>query len=365
MIRLLRTFAGFLLASIALLAALIAAFAVIAMTLVWWREGRLDERDMALLRRAVPAAVVSGLCTWAGFRLAHGKRHPGEARNASFTLVRSKDGRQEKFVAVFSGVTYLAGFGGWLWTRAEGEPWLRALQVAGWLGLVYLGLHLRILLHELGHLVAAGLVRLNVMTVRVGAGWRLWSTQNRSGVRWEWRLRPTGGWVEAHHRDEAGFRWRQFVFVAGGPVVDAMLITILWLTLYHHGNNSSVMPQKLAPSSGDAVAFVLFCALTFSAAIGLIPHRVSIDSRQLHSDGWWLVKLWFLPATTVHAMVFGQAGAWIWSLWNAGKREEAHEELAGTLRRYPQHALAMALLEARLHREAKDLAVDAIRLERG
>ena len=365
MIRFLRNFVGFVLASVALLATLIAAFAVIAMTLVWWREGRLDERDLELLRRGAIAALVGGMCTWAGFRLAYGKRHPGEARNASFTLVRSKAGRQEKFVAVFSAVVYLVCFGGWLWTRAEGEPWLRALQVAGWLGLVHLGLHLRILLHELGHLAAAVFVRLNVTTVRVGAGWRLWSTQTQGGVSWEWRLRPTGGWVEAHHQDEASFRWRQFVFVAGGPVVDALLIATLWLTLYHHGNNSSVVPQKLAPSCGDSVAFVLFCSLALSALIGLIPHRVSIDARQFHSDGWWLAKLCFLPATTIHTMVFAQAGARIRSLWNTGKREEAREELATTLRCYPQHALAVALLEARLHREAKDLAAEAICLERG
>lgn len=117
MIRFLRNFVGFVLASVALLATLIAAFAVIAMTLVWWREGRLGERDLELLHRGAIAAVVGGACTWARFRLAHGKRRPGEARNASFTLVRSKDGHQEKFVAVFSGVVYLAGFGGWLWTR--------------------------------------------------------------------------------------------------------------------------------------------------------------------------------------------------------------------------------------------------------
>ncbi len=365
MIRFLRTFVGFLLASAALLAALIAAFAVIAMTLVWWREGHLDERDMALLRRAVPAAVVSGLCTWAGFRLAHGKRRPDEARRSSFTLVRSRDGRQEKFVAVFSAGVYLAFFGGWLWTRAKGEPWSCALQVAGWLGLVYLGLHLRILLHELGHLAAASFIHLNATTVRIGAGLRLWSTQTRRGLGWEWRLRPTGGWVEAHHRDEAGFRWRQFVFVAGGPMVDILLIITLWLMLYHHGASPSAAPQKLAPTSGDAVAFVLFSSLALSALIGLIPHRVTIDSRQFHSDGWWLAKLWFLPATTIHTMVFGQAGARVRSLWNAGKREQAREELATTLRRYPRHALAVALLEARLQREAKDFSAEATCLERG
>ncbi len=355
MLHALRQFAGFLLAALALLVTLIGTFAVIAMGMVWWQDGGLGERERLLLSRGGGAMVAGALLTWAGFRLAHGKRGPADReRRHSFRLGRSKSGRQERFVEVFTLFVYLVFFGGWLWSRVEGEPWQRAGQVAGWLAVVYLGLHLRVLLHELGHLSAARLLRMEPATLRVGVGPKLQDRLGRSGLRWEWRLRPTGGWVEAFHPDESGFRGRQFRFVLGGPLVDALLIGALWMILRPAGGPS--IPPGAAPSAARAVAWVLFGVLALSAVIGLVPHRTFIDNRTLYSDGWWLLRVFFVPADRVCDWVGGQAFSRVVWLSSLGRSAEARTVLEVAATRYPERRGLMAMLAGRMHRQENDPA---------
>lgn len=347
--RLLRNFLGSLLAAVALLATGIASFIVIAMALVWWQEGRLNEQDMKGLGWASLAAAVGALFTWAGFRLARGRPKPGEARVPAFTLTRSPGGRQERFAEVFASVVYLVLFGGWLWSRVAGEPWARGAQVAGWLALVYLGLHVRVLVHELGHLGAARLLGMDLVHLRVGAGPTLWRGGDRAGLSWEWRLRPSSGYAEALHPGEEGFRRRQFLFVAGGPLADAVQLGLLWTLLPHPA--AGALPRVLAAAASLSVANVLLVTLATSATFSLVPHRIYQEGNKLsYSDGWWLCRLPFFPAARIREWIFGQAWVRVDRLWAAGRRPEAHAALADARHRYPEHAATLALVEGRICR---------------
>lgn len=354
-ILLLRNLLGFGLAAVAIMAAVIGFFIVIAMALVWWQEGRLGANDWGSLRWGGGIAVIGALLAWAGVRLAHGKRRPGEARVPSFTLVHSPDGRPERLAQRFVYVLCLGLLGVWLWGRSTGNPWARGLEVAGWLALVYLGLHTQVLLHEWGHLGAARLLGADLLALRVGAGPTLRRGRTRTGLAWEWRLWPTSGFALAVHPQAAGFRVRQFLFIAGGPLVDGLLIWALWSAL-PQPEGTWLGGRAFANSAGFGVVKFLLIAVTLSAAEGLVPHRVHLDDGVAHSDGWWLWKIAFLPAGQIRAWVFDQTWARVGHLWTLGRAEEAHAALTETAARYPERSASLGRLLGQMHREAGDPA---------
>ena len=69
--------------------------------------------------------------------------------------------------------------------RTSGSEWWRLLTAIGWILPIFLASHLRVLLHELGHLLAAQLLGMRKLKIQVGAGSLLLGQSTRSGLRWE------------------------------------------------------------------------------------------------------------------------------------------------------------------------------------
>ena len=63
-----------------------------------------------------------------------------------------------------------------------------------------------IFVHELGHLIAARLVRVKVRTLSVGFGPPLLSHKDRTGTTWKLSYFPFGGYVQLEERNRTGLQ---------------------------------------------------------------------------------------------------------------------------------------------------------------
>jgi hypothetical protein len=293
MTRLLRLLIGsicVLLAAAAILAALFAGFLVAAFISIWISERRLLQEDIHQLVRGAAVLVVSA-ATLAGVWWIGRRVLGSEIFASSFKRVSSKTGRTERLALDISTVAMFGLFAVWLYERVSGNEWMRLAQVSIWLVVVFLGMHVRVFLHELGHLWAAQLLGMRRSKIQVGAGPLLFGHSSGKGLTWEWRLWPQLGLVYAHQIGLSGFKWRQLGFVAGGPVVDACLI---WASYALIVRNFGRLVTAFTQSAAGVVAFILFWLTATSAFNGLIPHRVHFGMQKIYTDGYWLFRLLFL-----------------------------------------------------------------------
>ncbi|MGI9601991.1 MAG: site-2 protease family protein [Acidimicrobiales bacterium] len=126
---------------------------------------------------------------------------------------------------------------------------------------------LHIVIHELGHAVAAWAMRYRVIRIVSGVGPPLFSAQLGPTLV-ELRLFPAGGHMLAsarHSNDQAGARWREFLTVAGGPLATVMVILAA----------RTVMPADLV-------------------VVGSPGNEVAL-SEMLQRLGWWLLIANLIP----------------------------------------------------------------------
>lgn len=88
--------------------------------------------------------------------------------------------------------------------------------------LFWMFVHLAIIPHELGHLVAALLAGFKPAMLSFNSGRRIASLVVRYLVC-EIRALPGNGFVMATREHSPGWRWRAFVFIAGGPVANFLI----------------------------------------------------------------------------------------------------------------------------------------------
>ncbi|HVS00568.1 MAG TPA: site-2 protease family protein [Thermoanaerobaculia bacterium] len=109
-----------------------------------------------------------------------------------------------------------------------------------YLGILFL-LSFLILLHEVGHLVAAKLVGIPIADFSVGLGPKLW-TRRWKGTDYSLRALPLGGFVLPAMAEESEFRrialWRRILFFLGGPA--ANLATALPLLAVLNGTRQGL-----------------------------------------------------------------------------------------------------------------------------
>ena len=350
----LRRFVGGLLVGLAFLAT---TLAVIVFCLMAWlilhEPGAVETNEWQTLRWCVGIAAVGGLLMWLGSRMYRKKLKPGEARPPSFRLVESPSGRSERWIDRYSWLFWPFAVVLWIWEAVPADPGGRVALILVGVPVALLLLQGYILLHELGHCAAGTLLGLEPARLRVGGG-RLWASwQTRNGFRWEWGRRPAGGFMEMLHRDERGFRWRQFGFVAGGPLMDAALFATLQLVILPLCRGFLLPPALGALDAGVICRGLLFVQGAFLFG-NLMPQIFFFDGRWLHTDGWWLFRVLFFPTEKVREAVLAHLCAHLDLLWRSGRRAQAFEEIAATALRYPEHAAALLVSEALWHQETKD-----------
>ena len=287
-LRILAQAACLLVFSAGLVAVLVASFAIIGFSIVWYHEGLSQPSDRMMLAKAViwliGSSVVVALVWWLRCLSLVDK-----VKDQSFKLVESKSGRPEKLVQGATEIGFFALVLVHVWAVDQGTPVIQILHVAGWLSVAFVATHLRILLHELGHLTAAWLLGSDLRKIQVGIGPLLWSRSLENGLRCEWRLRPLGGYLLATHRGSEAFRIRQSVVVAGGPIADFILLFVSYrlITRAFGGLDTAFAGSRIGLF---AVAFFWWTA--FSAIGGLVPLRIWMGDRRMWTDGYWLLRLW-------------------------------------------------------------------------
>jgi hypothetical protein len=183
-------------------------------------------------------------------------------------------------------------FGFLVWGVAQGSPIAKAATVAFALVEGYVTTHGRILFHEMGHFLAARVLRFDRYKIQVGTGPLLWSHSFKSGLLFEWRASIRAGFVVALPRTDRRVRLRQFLFVIGGPAADLLLILAGYKLITHlYGGLSAGFENGTV----GFVIVVLFWFTAWSAFSGLIPHKIRINARELWTDGYWILRICFAP----------------------------------------------------------------------
>jgi tetratricopeptide (TPR) repeat protein len=165
-----------------------------------------------------------------------------------------------------------------------------------------------ILSHEAGHALAAWLLGLRVFSFTVGHG-RLLGWVRLLGVRWQLRVMPNAGLVEAAHPTLRFCRLKQFLVVLAGPLTNALLMAAaLWwwppTVLYRRA-----LAGELAV--GHFVALTFAWANFLSLLGTLLPIQLRQGGRLFSSDGRELLKIPFYPRAGLegsHSLYFARQG---------------------------------------------------------
>jgi len=274
-----RTILLFLVA-IGVLGAAAAGCCVAAMVIVWIAEGRLLAADRRILWWG--AAWFAGACAFvfSAWRVANVFGRPDD----SLRLTSSKS---ESAQPPWIGSALLFSLGAiFLWNFNGGPAVAKIPVLLGWLCLLMFAQHLHIFLHELGHFLAAWTLGFELRKMQVGVGTPVYCHSFGNGFRLEWRFWPSGGFMLATSPSPKNFRVRQFLYVAGGPFMDAVVLLIAYQLIF--GGGLSPAPLD-GPGAPFLLSFLGWLAMSFLG--NLIPQTVSISGQPMWSDAQWLWML--------------------------------------------------------------------------
>jgi Peptidase family M50 len=283
---------------------LLASFFVSAMVIVWFQEGALQSTDQKMLGQGAKWLLASGAVVTFAWWLR--RRIVANKDDDTFRLVASKTGRPENLAqGVFEILFFVCVVIG-LWAVTPASAIMKLPLVAAWFALAYLGMHGRIALHELGHLLAGWLLGMELRKVQIGIGPLLWSGSFSNGLFWEWRLWARGGFVVATHRSTKGYRARQFLVIAAGPLMDLVL---LWSSYQLIARAFGGLAAAFSQGAFGFTVWILFWSTVLSAIEGLVPYRLWMGHHKVWTDGYWLVRL--LTGSSGHVAELAQNSDWL------------------------------------------------------
>jgi Peptidase family M50 len=295
------------LVAVGFLAAVFASCGLILMFIVRCKEGALQATDWRVVtvsaKWLLASVVVTGGIWWLRCRTI-----PIEARGNSLRLTASKSRHGEEVGQLFFGIVLCAIFAWLVWGIARGSPATKVVTVVVTLAVALLLMHVRIFIHELGHLFVAWMLRFELHKIQVGTGPSLCSFLFKKGLLFEWHLSPKAGFVIAFPQADKNLRLLQLMFVVAGPLADLLVIlTGYKLITGLYGSLGAAFDQGTAGFG----AVVLFWWTVFSAVSGFIPHKVRIGGHDIWTDGYWILRLCFTPTKhkTEWALYFGRKRA--------------------------------------------------------
>ena len=316
----------------------LAALAVVGTTLWPWFHGEpLTRQARVNLSTLGPICAALGAGIFAAGRYLL-RRGAGQGDSA-FSRAAGPRRRHAVFNVASNTFCWPLVAGLWFLVRDHPDtPATPGAAVAGALA-VYAGYQLVICCHELGHLGAAALVGLELHTFQVGTGPRLFSRRLGS-LLVEWRALIGGGFVRAGDGEERGWRWRRWLFVAGGPAVHGVVCLALgWWLWRHVGSPRGVGWRWLAIAWwGDAPAFFALWVLCLTGWLWLfsvLPRAARVDAMPLRTDGYWLLHIPRLPQAAVRQQVVASLAQSAQQCWARDLRDRAWERIRHLQARYP------------------------------
>jgi hypothetical protein len=270
--------------------ALLSGMVAAAMVVGWIHDGKLHEYERPILVKSVSiflaSTVAIGVIAWLYRRF-----NPDDAK--SLRLVESRRVRSDSGSHVVL-IALTAAFAWLVWGMIPAGPF-RIPILAMWTIAGLLAFHTHIVLHELGHFLAARVLGFWVRGLYVGTGPLLASIPLARGEL-VWRLWPLFGFVSAFDPRHRNHRIRQTVFIASGPLMDALVLGgsyCLIMTVW--GDFSGAFTH----STGSFVISLMFFQVLLTAVGGVLPRTVVIGGRKLQTDGALLLKTWLAPKGVV------------------------------------------------------------------
>ena len=301
------------------LAGLITTSLIAALFIAWHHEGRLLAEDWRIFWAAAKslavACAVTSFAFWIRKRLI-----AGEGRDDSFKLVRSASREQERLAQEISQSGLFALLAVCLWTVTSGNVLMRIGTVTGLLTIAFLTLHLRILIHELGHLGAARMLNYQLYKMQVGAGPVLLSYSFAKYLHFEWRVWPHCGFVLAGNPRREHSRLRRSFFISAGPISDILFLWIAYkaIELFYGG-----FPAVFEHGAGGLLIGVLFSWFVLGALSALIPHKTWLGNRKISSDGYLLFRLWTAPKDQIAELMMNPDATEALAMLRTTSSEEA------------------------------------------
>jgi hypothetical protein len=261
---------------------------VVGALVTGWRQQGIFENEWSMMLKAV--AFFLGSCAAAsGAFLLYRRCSPDGVSDDSFRLILSSSGRRERFYQELSGVITFVILGVCFWPVIREKSIFKIGSVVSWFVLSFLAIHIRICLHEMAHLCAARLMGFQLRRLQVGTGALIWSCTLANGLRCEWRVWPSGGFMAATNPTGENFRIRQSLYVAAGPLSDILILSLLYLLIAHGFGGFSAAFEN---SAAGVWVCVMFFWLGLGTISGLIPHKMWLGNRQICSDAYVLLLLW-------------------------------------------------------------------------
>jgi hypothetical protein len=139
--------------------------------------------------------------------------------------------------------------------------------------------------HELGHAIAARLVGRKNWRIIIGQG-RFVKDFHFLGLRWDVRVHPVGGLAVATRIDGRYSRLEHFIFILGGPLVNAVLATFAWILILPDSPWSFYQfTYSIEP------LHMFFWANLVSLANALYPRNVNTAHGRMGNDGRQLLNI--------------------------------------------------------------------------
>jgi tetratricopeptide (TPR) repeat protein len=203
----------------------------------------------------------------------------------------------------------------------------------GWLCLNLVIFHLintiSIVLHELGHLVAALLVGMEVTEVVIGYGENIFEFR-LFGVLFQIKQFPVCGAIYVLGKSTYLYRSRMFLISLFGPLTNLILV---WLALEFPREFMTISPPTIYIFPG-----IILCFVNIKLAIvSLFPRHVSMYGASGPNDGLRLLQLPFLSTREVAEEI---STSWIFDGYNlerSGKYQKAIDSFSKAIQSNPDY----------------------------
>lgn len=219
------------------------------------------------------------------------KNQQESARGGAADLAGLWRGERESLITLFSW-TVFGAVGCYLVRQWSAQGWSEVSPWAIVLAIPYvpfvLFLTTGLVVHELGHAVAAWICGMRVFEVSLGShGDDVWRTR-ALGVNWVLKPYPLDGFVHMGHRSLRGLRMRELISTLGGPAANAA-VCLLLLLAYH----AAGMTWRSFEG-----AVVLFIGVTngLRCLLNLYPRQMPMGFGTIPSDGLGLLQTLRLTA---------------------------------------------------------------------
>lgn len=145
-----------------------------------------------------------------------------------------------------------------------------------------------LVIHELGHALAARFLGWGVSLISIGTG-RILAKLEMAGMPIELRTIPLSGFVVPKVRDLTAPRLKQFVIYSAGPGIELLLVALItWAA------GPAMLLQK-TPDAG-VIALQSFCVAALAGALlNLIPLPHHSSKGTGWSDGLGMLLSWSIP----------------------------------------------------------------------